>query len=160
MVFANWKIDTFTMDEAIVTSLFSGSNLSHHAIARAHRIPPSTLGHRLRGRADRFQGHASQAKLSKAEENTLAQAVERLCNWHWLRRSPACAQWPRIFYEHVQGMLVPIWVSTGQITFYANNQDLKPLGHKLSPIQELPLPHRPILQPGWKNCGRTKTLTN
>ena len=76
------------MDEAIVASLFSGSNLSHRAITRAHRVPPSTLGHRLRGRADRSQSHASQARLSKAEKDALAQAVEQLCDWHWAPSRP------------------------------------------------------------------------
>ena len=76
------------MNEAIEVSILSGSNLSDRAIARAHGVPSSTLVHRLRGRADRSQGHASQARLSKEDEDALAQAVERLCEWHWAPSRP------------------------------------------------------------------------
>ena len=71
------------MGDLIPPAISPENPLFQRQLATAQGIHRSTLGHRLRGRCNRSQGHAGQSALLQEEEITVAVALEQLCNWHW-----------------------------------------------------------------------------
>ena len=71
------------MEDVIATAISSNNHFSQHEVAALFKIPRSTLGHRIRGRPNRYTGQQKRMLLSLKEEESLVRIIGRMCEWNW-----------------------------------------------------------------------------